>query len=259
MTALLALAGVLGLAVGSFLNVVVYRVPLGLSVVRPRSACPRCGKPIRSRDNVPVLSWLLLRGRCRDCGEPIAVRYPVVEAVTALLFVGVTARLVTDDAAALPVVLYLAAAGLALALIDLETHRLPDAIVLPSYPVVAVGLVLASWGTGDWGGLGRAGVGALGSIVLYLALWFAKPGGMGLGDVKLSGLLGATLAWLGWGTFAVGAFMPFLLGGVYAVALLVARRATRGSSIPFGPWMVLGAAVAFGAGQPLWDAYATLL
>ncbi|MBX9245860.1 prepilin peptidase [Actinotalea ferrariae] len=258
---LLALLGVLGLAVGSFLNVVIHRVPAGLSVVRPASACPACGKPVRPRDNVPVLSWLVLRGRCRDCGEPISVRYLVVELVTAAAFVGVGLRfLVLEDApGALPAFAYLAAIGVALAAIDLDVHRLPNAIVLPSYPVLAVLLAVACWAGDDWSAGLRAVIGGVGLYALYFLLVVVKPGGMGFGDVKLAGLLGAALAWCGWGTLAVGAFGAFLVGGVYAVVLVLAGRAGKGSRIPFGPWMIAGAALGVAVGEPLWRAYLDLL
>ncbi|WP_370514099.1 A24 family peptidase [Cellulomonas sp. JZ18] len=212
---LLVLAAVLGLAVGSFLNVVVWRVPRGESVVRPPSACPRCGHLIRHRDNVPVLGWLLLRGRCRDCGEPIAVRYPLVEAGTAVLLVAATAWTLTRDDGLwlLPAVAYLVAIGVALALIDLDTHRLPDAIVLPSYVVVAVLLAVAAAGTGDWGALLRAVVGGAALWTSYFLLVLVYPRGMGFGDVKLAGVLGMYLGWVGWGALLVGAFAAFVCGG----------------------------------------------
>jgi leader peptidase (prepilin peptidase)/N-methyltransferase len=140
--ALLALVVVLGLVLGSFLNVVVHRVPRGESVVRPPSACPGCGKHIRPRDNVPVLGWLLLRGRCRDCGQQISARYPLVELGCAGLFAALALRFGFDPV--LPAYLYLAAVGLALALIDIDVRRLPDALTLPSYPVALVLLGLGA-------------------------------------------------------------------------------------------------------------------
>jgi leader peptidase (prepilin peptidase)/N-methyltransferase len=257
---LLPLAALLGLAVGSFLNVVVWRVPRGGSVVRPPSACPRCAHPIRARDNVPVLSWLLLRGRCRDCAEPIAPRYPLVEAGTGVAFVAVTA--VVGVSWVLPAALYLTAVAVALALIDLDVHRLPDAIVLPSYPVLAALLALASWnpgGVSDWGALLRAGLGGAGLLAFYLAAALIYPAGMGLGDVKLAGVLGMVLAWFGWGALAVGAFAAFLLGALFSVGLMVARRAGRKSGIPFGPWMLLGAFAGVAAGEPVAGWYLGLL
>lgn len=249
--------GVMGLLIGSFLNVVVWRVPRGASVVSPPSACPGCDHEIRARDNVPVVSWLLLRGRCRDCAAPIAARYPLVEAATASLFVVVALRI--GWSWALPAFLYLAAIGLALALIDLDTHRLPDAIVLPSYPVAAALLVLASWGEGDWAALVRAAIGGAVLWVLYFALAVAKPGGMGFGDVKLAGVLGMYLGWVGWGALVVGAFAAFLLGGVFSIGLLLSGRAGRGSGIPFGPWMIGGAAVGVLVGEAVWSAYLGVL
>lgn len=247
------LAALLGLAVGSFLNVVVWRVPREESVVRPPSACPRCGHPIRPRDNVPLISWLLLRGRCRDCAEPVSVRYPLVEAGTALVFALVLVRF--GVTAAVPAYLYLGAIAVALALIDLDTHRLPDAIVLPSYPVLAILLTMASWADGEWSSLLRAGVGGVALLALYFLMLVIYPAGMGLGDVKLAGLLGMAMAWVGWGSLVVGAFGAFLLGGLFSIGLLVAGRATRKSGIPFGPWMLLGAAVGVAVGEQLWSAY----
>src|ERR1700712_4336651 len=129
------LCAVVGLAIGSFLNVVIWRVPRGESVVRPGSHCPSCDHPVRPYDDIPVVSWLLLRGRCRDCGEPISARYPLVEAGTSALFVVIAVHF--GFSWALPAYLYLAAIGVALAMIDIDVHRLPNKIVLPSYGVVA--------------------------------------------------------------------------------------------------------------------------
>ena len=250
-------AAVLGALIGSFLNVVVWRVPRGESVVSPPSAGPRCGHEIRARDNVPVVSWLLLRGRCRDCAAPISPRYPVVEAATAVLFALVALRI--GWAPELPAYLYLAAIGLALALIDLDTHRLPDPIVLPAYPVLAVALGAASWVTGDWGALLRAAIGGAALWAVYFLLMIVKQGGMGFGDVKLAGVLGAGMAWLGWGALVVGGFAAFLLGGLYGIALIIAGRGGRSTRVPFGPWMVLGTAIGIAVGQQLWTGYLDLV
>lgn len=257
LTALTVLfCGLFGLAIGSFLNVVVWRVPRGESVVHPPSACPRCGHPIRSRHNIPVLSWLLLRGRCWDCGAPISRRYPTVELVTGLLFAGV--ELWSGLSWSLPAFLYLAGVSVALALIDLDTQRLPDVLVLPSYPVALVLLTLASWNPGggsDWGALLRAVIGGAAMFVVYLVIVLAYPRGMGLGDVKLAGVLGLFLAWTGWGALVVGWFSAFLLGGVFGIALMLRGRAGRRTAIPFGPWMLLGTGVGLIAGQPIADWY----
>lgn len=265
------LTAVFGLLIGSFLNVVVYRVPAGLSVVRPRSACPNCGHEIRGRDNVPVLSWLVLRGRCRDCATPISARYPAVELVTAVAFVIVLARFWLTTAAAdsgvsvaqqmllLGTMLFVMAISVALALIDLDTQRLPDAIVLPSYAVVIVCGAGMSLLGGDWGAFARGltGMAALGTFYLVLAI--AVPRGMGLGDVKLAGVLGFVLAYLGWGPLAVGAFGAFLLGGTFSIVLMVLRRVGRKSGIPFGPWMLAGAWCGIFFGDGVLRAYLSLI
>jgi leader peptidase (prepilin peptidase)/N-methyltransferase len=247
-----AFAGLFGLAIGSFLNVVIYRVPAGLSIVSPPSACPNCQAPIRNRHNVPVFGWLALHGRCADCQAPISARYPIVEAVTAALFVALTIRLANASLSpALPAYLYLAAAGLALALIDVDHHRLPDAIVLPSYAVVAVMLTVASAVTGDWWALARAAIGAAALFAAYATLWLAYPSGMGLGDVKLAGVLGALLGWLSWSALVIGTFAGFVLGALYGVALMALGRAGRKTAIPFGPFMIAGSLLAVFVAAPL--------
>ena len=252
---LLALAaGLLGLLIGSFLNVVVHRVPAGLSVVSPPSACPSCSTPIRPRDNVPVLGWLLLRGRCRDCATPISARYPLVELGAAVLFAVMALRFGPDPV--LPAYLYLAAVGLALALIDLDCRRLPDALTLPSYPVGAALLGAAALAGSSSGSLLRALLGGALMFAVYFLLCLAYPAGMGFGDVKLSGVLGLYLGWLGWGVLAVGLFLGFLLGGVLGIALIATGRGGRKSTLPFGPFMLGGALVAVLVGQQLADAYA---
>ena len=243
----------LGLLVGSFLNVVVWRVPRGESVVRPPSACPACGTPVRPRDNVPVVSWLLLRRRCRDCGAPISARYPLVELSTAVLFAVMAERFGLDPV--LPAFLYLAAVGLALALIDLDCKRLPNALTLPSYVVVPLLLAAAALGGSETGELVRALVGGAAMYAVYFALCFAYPAGMGFGDVKLAGVLGLYLGWLGWGAWTVGLFLGFLFGGVFGVLLIAARRGGRKTAVPFGPFMLGGALVAVLAGQELAAAY----
>jgi leader peptidase (prepilin peptidase)/N-methyltransferase len=250
---LVAGCALLGLLVGSFLNVVVWRVPRGESVVRPPSSCPECAAPVRPRDNVPVLSWLLLHGRCRDCRAPISRRYPLVELASAALFAVLTIRFGLDPV--LPAYLYLAAVGLALALIDLDCKRLPDALTLPSYPVLAGLLALAALLGSDSGELVRALLGGLAMYAFYFALCFAYPAGMGFGDVKLAGVLGMATAWLGWGAWTVGLFLGFLAGGLFGVGLIVARRGGRKTAVPFGPFMLLGVLVAVLAGPEIARAY----
>ena len=256
MAFLIAVVALLGLAVGSFLNVVIYRVPRDESLVRPGSHCPQCGAAIRNRHNIPVLGWLLLRGKCADCGDRISVRYPLVEAGTAALFVAVTARF--GFSWELPAYLYLAAVAIALAMIDLDVMRLPDKIVLPSYAVALVLLAPAVIADRSWAGAAR---GLIAAVLLYAFYWFLAvlPGGMGGGDVKLAPLLGLYLGWLGWGPVAVGAFAGFLLGGVFGALLMGLKLATRKSRIPFGPYMLAGAFLAVFAAAPIASWYSALL
>jgi leader peptidase (prepilin peptidase)/N-methyltransferase len=250
---LILLCLVLGLAVGSFLNVVVWRVPRGESVVRPGSACPACAAPVRARDNVPVLGWLVLRGRCRDCSGRISGRYPLVEAATGALFVVLALRIGAD--AALPAYLYLAAVGLALALIDIDVRRLPDVLTLPSYVVVAGLLAAAALLGSESGHLLRAGLGGLAMYAAYFALCLAYPSGMGFGDVKLAGILGMATGWLGWQEWVVGLFAGFLLGGVWSLGLVAMGRAGRKTAVPYGPFMLLGCLLAVLVGRQLSSAY----
>lgn len=264
------LVGVLGASIGSFLNVVIFRVPRGLSVVTPPSACPACGTRIRAIDNIPVLSWLLLRGRCRACREPFSVRYAVIELVTALVFAGLAALaapgILTAPTAALAAaavleliaLLWFAGIGIVLAAIDLDTHRLPDPIVLPSYGVLAALLGGAGLLAGDGEGAARAAAGAGILFALYLLLALISPRGMGMGDVKLAGVIGLVLGWVGWSALAVGALAAFLLGGLVGLALIVLGRARRSTGIPFGPWMLGGAWVGILLGDPIARAYLAL-
>ncbi|MBC6445674.1 prepilin peptidase [Actinokineospora xionganensis] len=246
----------LGLAVGSFLNVVIHRVPRGESVVSPASRCPSCGKPVRARHNLPVFGWLVLRGRCADCGAPIGVRYPLVELGTALVFLVVAVRMwQLGLVSALPAYLYFAAAGIALALIDLDVRRLPSAIILPSYPVLAALLAVSSAVRDDWWSLGRAGIGAAALFAFYFLLALVYPAGMGFGDVRLSGLLGGVLAYLSWSTLVVGAFGGFVLGALVGAVVLAAGRGDRKTALPFGPFMILGALLALFVAEPIADWY----
>jgi leader peptidase (prepilin peptidase) / N-methyltransferase len=277
------LLGGFGLLIGSFLNVVAYRVPLRRSIVSPPSACPTCGTAIRSRDNIPVISWILLRGKCHSCRSPISARYPIVELGTGVFFaavavwfgvsgvsVGSTAGLVSTSSTtgaagivawvlALVAFLYLAAISVVLALIDFDTHTLPNRIVLPSYLVGIALLGATSVLGGDYGALLRAGIGMAALWLAYLAMALAYPGGMGFGDVKLAGVLGLYLAWVGWGALAVGAFAAFLLGGLFSIGLIIARKAGRKSGIPFGPWMLAGVWVGIFFGESIASGYLTLV
>ncbi|MEQ1736713.1 MAG: A24 family peptidase, partial [Rhodoglobus sp.] len=199
--------------------------------------------------------------------EPISARYPLVEAGTAIAFVLVTARFgpaaldaqTAPDAVAgaLELVAFLAltAVSIALALIDLDTKRLPNVIVLPALLAGILLLGVAAVVRGDLPALIGAGVGGAGLFAFYLVLALAKPGGMGFGDVKLAAVLGLYLGFLGWGNLLVGALAAFVFGGVFGLLLLIARKAGRKSAIPFGPWMILGAWLGVFAGEFLARGY----
>jgi leader peptidase (prepilin peptidase)/N-methyltransferase len=239
--ALLALAP--GLALGSFINVVAARIPRGSSVVRPASACMSCHTPIAWYDNLPLVSYLALRGRCRACGAPIGLRYPVVELATALLVAGcVLAFGVTLEA--------LIAAGFCAVLVavsatDLEHRIIPDRIVLPAAAGILAARTLLE-PSAEWA------LAALGcSLFLFLAV-LAYPAGMGMGDVKLALLLGAALGRAGPVALAVG-----MLAALLPAAFLLARHGSAGRkmAIPFGPFLALGGVVALFAGDRLLDLY----
>ena len=253
MTAILAtVVFLLGLAVGSFLNVVIHRVPRDESLLRPGSHCPHCQHPVRGRHNIPLVGWVMLRGRCADCGEPIGLRYPLVELATGLLFLAMAVRLdQLDRLSALPAYLWFVAIGVALSAIDLSERRLPNAIVLPSYPVLAVLLAGSAAADADWWALARAGIGAAGLFGFFFLLAFIYPAGMGYGDVKLAGLIGGVLAYLSWPALAIGAFAGFLLGAVVGVVLIATGKGGRKTQIPFGPFMVAGALLGIFVADPL--------
>jgi leader peptidase (prepilin peptidase) / N-methyltransferase len=246
---LIGLCALLGLAVGSFLNVVIYRVPRGESVVSPRSACPSCGTPIRERDNIPVVSWLLLRGRCRDCGAPISPRYPLVELACAGLFAGTAARfgLHWD----LPAFLVLFAGLLALSCIDIEHLLLPKRIVYPVTALVTFLLLLAAAIDGQWHHFVVGVLCAAGWFVVFFALNLISPRLLGFGDVRLSLVLGMSLGWLGVGYVVLGFFAANVVGAVVGLALIASRRMSRSDRIPYGVFLAAGCAVAVFAGPEL--------
>jgi leader peptidase (prepilin peptidase)/N-methyltransferase len=246
---LIAACAVLGLAIGSFLNVVIYRVPRKESIVRPRSACPTCRTPIADRDNIPVVSWVILRGRCRHCQAAISVRYPVVELLTAGLFAGAAARFGSHWV--LPAYLAFLAGLLALACIDLEQLLLPKRIVYTTLVTVSGLFFVAASATGEWHRLVTAFASGAVAFAAFFTLNFINPRWLGFGDVRLALLIGVGLGWLGPGTALLGFFLGFLLGAVIGVALMAARRLERRTPIPFGVFLSAGAALAIYAGEPI--------
>lgn len=254
MTAFTAfVAGIFGLIIGSFLNVVAHRIPTGGSVVSPPSACPSCGHAIRPKDNIPVVSWFALKGRCRDCGEPISVRYAVVEATTAALFVA--AVFVVGTTWVLPAYLWFIGVTVAVTLTDLDHKLIPNRILFPGTAVGAALLLAGAIFDGDLAGFGRGVLGAVAYFGILLIIALIAGGGFGFGDVKLGFFLGLFLAYQSWGVLVVGAFLSFLLGGVVSILLLVLRIKGRKDAIPFGPYMVLGAYLALVVGKAVTDWY----
>ena len=243
--ALVALAP--GLALGSFLNVVAARVPRRTSIVKPSSACMSCGTPIAMRDNVPVFSWLLLRGRCRSCGVRISPLYPAVEIATAVLVAacvfafGLTGQMVVSA--------FFCAVLVAVSAIDLTHRIIPNRIVLPAFALVLVAQTLLE-PSPEWA---LAALGASG--FLFLAV-LAYPSGMGMGDVKLALLMGAAL-----GKTVVVALMFGMVAALVPAVIMLARHGSkaRKMGIPFGPFLALGSVVALFWGDALLDAYLALL
>lgn len=244
-------AAVGGLLLGSFGNVVVHRVPRGLSIVSPSSACPGCATPIAPRDNIPVLSWLLLRGRCRHCAAPIAFRYPALELGMAAAF-AVTAA-TANDPWELLLALPLLFSFVCLTLIDLEHKRLPDPLTLPTLAVgVVLALVVALQGPGIDAWL-RALGGALGAFLVFLGIAIAAPGGFGMGDVKLAPSL-ALLVGLsprGPARIFTAFLLAFIIGSLVGIALMAGGKAGRKTALPFGPFLVLGTLIVAWTGDAL--------
>jgi leader peptidase (prepilin peptidase)/N-methyltransferase len=251
-----AVFGLFGLLFGSFLTVVIHRVPRGESVVTPRSRCPRCGEPIKAQHNIPVLSWLFLRGRCRRCGEPISVEYPLVELATGVLF-GAAGALVEPLYAAVVMAGFFAVM-LALAVIDARWRILPNRIV---YPSVAVFLVALAVGHFTGGGVnvltGLVGLAAY-AVPLFLVA-VAVPGGMGMGDVKLAALIGLVVGARGLPLVAVAAFLGVVGGGLAALVAMAVLRWGRKRQMPFGPFLAAGGVAAVLAGARIAEAYLSLL
>ncbi len=245
MTWQLVLGAAIGLCIGSFLNVVIYRLPIGQSIVTPPSRCRKCGYQLRWYDNIPVLSWLFLRGRCRKCGVGVSIQYPIVELVTGALFVLVI--WMTPPGPLLATRLILVCVLIALFGIDLEHQILPNVITLPG---IAVGVLLSLIAPPGWK---DALIGALlGGGVLYAVagayyLW-RREEGMGMGDVKMLAMIGA---FLGWKAVLVTLVLSSFAGAIIGLVLMAAQRGTMKLALPFGTFLAIGGIVAMFAGEPL--------
>jgi leader peptidase (prepilin peptidase) / N-methyltransferase len=243
------LAGVGGVVFGSFGSVVVHRVPRQSSIVKPRSRCPACDHELSAADNIPILSYVLLRGRCGYCKTRISFRYPAVEIFTGALWALAVARL----GAGWHLIAYLPFLWVlvVLSLIDLEHKILPNRIVYPSLVAGPVLLGIAALGGPGLDPWLRALAAAVAGGGAFFVIALISPAGMGMGDVKLAALIGMFLGYLSWGRVLTAFFLSFLLGAVVGVGLMVAGRAGRKSAIPFGPFMALGAVIALLYGEPL--------
>jgi leader peptidase (prepilin peptidase)/N-methyltransferase len=249
---------IFGLLVGSFLNVCIYRLPAGRSIIRPRSQCPQCGRQIRAVDNVPVLSYLILRGRCRDCGARIPLRYPIVELLSGAFAAMAVARFGPGWQALL--VYALIAAFLVITFIDLDHRIIPDAITLPGIPTglaasflaPAAGVELPPWVTPLESLIGiLAGGGSL-----FLVAWgyqlLTRREGMGGGDIKLLAMIGAFIGWKGV-LFTI--FIASLTGTLAGMALIWRQRGDMKLAVPFGPFLAVGAIAYLFIGPELWSWY----
>ena len=266
MTAIALLLGLIGLLVGSFTNVVIGRVPAGESIVSPPSACPECHHRIRPWDNIPLVSWLALGARCRDCKTRISARYPLVELAVGAGFAAV-ALAAPEHPLLWPAGCWVVFLAVALSLIDLEHHRLPNALTLPAAPVLLALLAVPAATYGLWGQWVTGLLAGLALFGFFALLWAIKPAAMGLGDVKLAATIGIALGWAGWSMLAFGTFAMFLFGGIAGGAVIAATARRAGSSVrqaakaglPFGPFMFAGLLAAVYAGHAVIGWYANLL
>lgn len=253
MTTFVVAAGLLGLIFGSFATVAAYRIPRRESIVGGRSRCPNCQATITALENVPVLSWLVLRGRCRHCGHPISVRYPLIELATGALFALAAYKFgVSADAVAYAAFFWVL---VVLTVIDLDYKLLPNRVVYPAFVAGWVVLVVAAFVSGEPRRLVTAAIGAALCGGFFFLVAFIYPAGMGGGDVKLAFVLGTFLGYLGIGLVVVGMFLSFLLGAVIGLIAMAATGGGRKMQIPFGPFLALGTVIAIFAGPKLLDLY----
>ena len=251
-----AAAGVFGLVIGSFIGVVVDRLPRQESIVSPPSHCVACSAPVRAYDNIPVVSYVVLRGRCRACGARIPPRDALLELGIGILFVLLAWRL--TSAWALPAYCVLAAAVVGISAIDVEHMRIPSTLVYSTAVLGAPLLVLASAGTHRWSALLGALIGGAVAFAAFFTLFFAVPKGIGFGDVRLAGLCGGFLGWMGYREVIVGFLISFIVAGVPAAVLLAMHKVNRRTQIPFGPFLAAGTVITVLFAAPVIHAWASL-
>lgn len=245
-----------GLAVGSFLNVCIWRMPRGQSIIIPSSRCPSCNTPIRALDNIPVLSYMLLRGRCRDCSTRIALRYPLVEALNAAMYGAVLYRFGTGWH--LPFYLVFVSSLIVITFIDLDFQIIPDRITLAGIPVALIAgffILPDPFLRTEHLGYAASGIGALAGFGLFYAVAVLSRGGMGGGDIKLMAMVGALL---GWKAVLLTTFLGSLTGSIPGIFLMIFRGKGRKTRIPFGPFLALGSVITLFFGQELLGWYLSL-
>lgn len=259
---LVAFTGALGLIFGSFGTVAAWRIPRRETIVTGRSHCPKCGAMIRAFDNIPVVSWLVLRGRCRNCGNPISIRYPLTELATGILFALSAAKFGWSVETFVYAAFFWAL--VVLTSIDVDHKLLPNRIVYPTFVVGWIGLTVAAIVGDDTDRLVDAAVGAaifggLLFLVSFIGEIVYKKTAMGLGDVKLAFALGTFLGYARLALVPVGMFMSFLSGALLGLVIIRMSGGDRRTEVPFGPFLVLGTVLALFAGEPLVDWYTGLL
>lgn len=258
MTLGVILAFVLGLIFGSFATVAAYRIPRRETIVTGRSKCPNCGRQIKAHENVPVVSYIILRGRCPGCGTKISLRYPLIELATGVLF----ALAVVKFEVTVTAVVYAAFFWVlvVLTVIDLEHKLLPNRIVYPTFVAGWVGIVVAALVDGDTARLRSAALGAVVFGGFFFVVAFIYPAGMGGGDVKLAFVLGTFVGYAGGvGAVLVGMFASFLLGGVIGIIAMRFSGQGRKTKIPFGPFLALGSVIAVFLGERIAEGYVEFL
>lgn len=265
------IAVVYGLIFGSFANAVAYRVPTG-ETLWSRSHCPKCDAQINAWQNIPVLSWLILRGKCANCKNPISIQYPAVELLTGALFGILAWKVVSlygaadmwNMSAMVAAVLiaialcYFAFIGVVLSIIDIKTLKLPTVLIYPTAVVSMVLLGVAAWLLDDLSKILWMLVGGIGSFVLYFILWFFVPKGFGFGDVRLALLTGSILGWFSLGHAVLGLMLPFMLLSVVALPLMLAKIVSRKTKAPLGPWIIASAIISILFGDIIIDTYLTV-
>lgn len=264
----IVIAAVYGLIFGSFANAVAYRVPTG-ETLWSRSHCPKCEAQIHWWQNIPVLSWLALRGKCANCKNPISFQYPAIELLTSALFAVLTWSVIdkglvedyTSITSLIGVLLvivalcYFAFIGVVLSIIDLKTQRLPDVLVLPTFVVSLVLLSASALLIDEPSRILTMFICAVASSFLYGILWFFFPNGFGFGDVKLMLVVGAILGWFSVGQAVLGVMLPFIVLSVVALPLMLVKIVGRKTKAPLGPWIILGAIISIMFGDIIVNTY----